>query len=143
LARNSFCQNRSTFPISVVALRRLVAFVARHLDTHALRKALDRLDEAHMIEFHEEANGGSVRPATEAVIKALGRADGERGRFLVVKRATRLELAAGFFQRHATSNDLDDVRTGNEVINKVLWNQSGHKTLSASFPAEPGLSGLA
>ena len=96
-------------------------------------QALDRLNEAHVIEFHQEANRRAVRAAAEAVIETLARADGKRRRFFVMKRAAGLEFAARFLELHAPANDLDDVGAGDQIVDEILRNQSGHSVLNVAL----------
>ena len=110
----------------VVSTRRFVALVTRHLDTHGVRKALDRLDEVHVVVFHEEADRRPVRATAEAVIKALGGTDRERGGFLVVEWATGLVFPAGLFELYATADDFNNIRPRNQVVDEVLRDKSGH-----------------
>jgi len=63
-----------------------------------------------------------VFAAAKTVVKLLRRADRERRRFFVVKRAASLELATGFFQRDARGDDLDDVGACDHLVDKVLGN---------------------
>src|ERR1700724_1353371 len=43
-----------------------------------------------------------------------------------MKRAAGFVLAAGFFERHPRADDLHDVRTRNEFVEKRIWNTAGH-----------------
>ena len=87
-----------------------------------------------MIEFHQEANGGAVRPATKAVVEAFPRADGEGGRLFIVKRAASLELAACFLELHAAANHLNDICSCDQIINEILRNKSGHICITLPMP---------
>jgi hypothetical protein len=58
---------------------------------------------------HAEGNGVAVRTATKAMEKALCVVDVERGGFLVVERAARLELAACTCQFHRRAITSDKV----------------------------------
>ena len=55
-----------------------------------------------------------------------------------MKRAARLELTAGFFQLHTLANNVDDVGTGDKVVDEILGNQSSHTEINGSSVA-PGL----
>jgi hypothetical protein len=63
-----------------------------------------------MVVFHQKIQRGAMRATTEAVIKLFVRHHGEGRRFLAVKWATGLVLLPLLFQRHATADQLDDVR---------------------------------
>ena len=59
-----------------LVLRHIGGFL-RHADADALGQVFHRLDEAHAGVLHDEADGGAMRAATEAVIELFGLADGE------------------------------------------------------------------
>ena len=69
-------------------LRCLARFL-RYGYTDAFGQILHRFHETQPLIFHQEADGGAMRPAAEAMVELLGGADGERRRFLAVKRAAR------------------------------------------------------
>jgi hypothetical protein len=50
-----------------------------------------------MVEFHQEANGGAVSAAAEAMVETLPRTHREGRRLFIVERAASLELPAGLF----------------------------------------------
>ena len=111
----------------VVRIRRAgggTAF-ARHLESRARGEFLDRLDEAEVVVFHDEAEHRAVRAAAEAVIELLVDADPERRRLLVVERAARLVFAPGLLQLHAAADHLEDVGAGDEFVDEVLGD-AGH-----------------
>ncbi len=73
------------------------AGLARDLEADRLGQGLDRLGEVQTFVLHQKAERGAVRPAAEAVIELLARADGEGGGLLVVEGAAGLVFAAGAF----------------------------------------------
>ena len=79
-----------------------------------------------MLEFHEEADGGAVGSAAETVIELLVGADGEGGGLLVVEGATGLVILAGLAQRYAPVDQLDDIATRDEFINKFVRDSASH-----------------
>src|SRR5690606_12143173 len=99
----------------VVAPRRPLAVFPRHLDPGNARQRLDRLREAQVLVFHEKAERRPVRPAAEAVIKALRGAYRERRGLLVVEGAAGLVFPAGFPELHPRADDLDDVGAADQV----------------------------
>ena len=107
-------------------------FFARHFEADARGQILDGFDEAQVIVLHQEAERRAVRAAAEAVIELLVRHDREGRRFLAVKRAAGLEFLALLFQRHAAADQLDDVGAGDQLVDEVLWNASGHDSVAAS-----------
>ena len=52
-----------------------------------------------------------------------------------MKGAAGLEFLAGLLQLNSTPDNLDDIRSGDEIVNKILRNQSGHKSLNGSSAA--------
>ena len=125
----------------VVVACRLIALITRNRNAHRICKALDRLDETHVVVVHQKADGRAVRAAAEAVVEAFRRADRERRGLLVMERAACLELAAGLLELHAAADDLDDVCPSDQVVDKILGNQSGHVLVNASSVL-PGFESL-
>ena len=72
---------------------------------HGIRKRLAGM-------LHQEADGGAVRAASEAVIELLGRTDGERRCLFAVERAAGDVVGAGLLQRDMAVDDLDDIHAG-------------------------------
>src|SRR5690606_33996718 len=65
------------------------ARLARDLHAGPAGELLDRVEELESVVVHQEADGGAMRPAAEAVVELLGRRHGEAGRALVMERAAR------------------------------------------------------
>jgi len=88
--------------LSVTAVRFFVAarLHFRHLHAHGRGQVLHRIYVAQPAVGHQEADGVAVRAAAKAVIELLRRADGERGRLLVMERAQALVIRAALFQAH-------------------------------------------
>jgi hypothetical protein len=57
--------------------------------------------------------------------KLLGGADAEAGGFLAVKRAQAHEVGAAFLELHVLAHDVDDVDTGQQLLDERLGD--GHK----------------
>ena len=110
----------------LVRPRRGIAAFARDLETGARRELLHGLDEAEMVELHDEAERRTVRAATKAVIELLVRAHRERRRLLVVKRAAGLVLAARALELHAAADHLDDVGACDQLVDEMLRDAAGH-----------------
>ena len=89
------------------------------------RQIFDGIREAESLVFHQEANGCPVGAAAEAVIELLAGADGKGGRLLFVKRAAGRVIGTGFFKRHNAVDDLDDIRTGKQLLDKGFGNHLG------------------
>jgi hypothetical protein len=96
----------------------------RHLQARVRGEVLDRVDVAHAAVGHEEADRVAVRLAAEAVVELLRRADGERGRLLVVERAEAGEVRAGLLQLHVARDDVDDVDAVQQVLLERIGDQS-------------------
>ncbi len=112
---------RSALPGSRGRLR-----LARQFEAGALRQVRHRIEKPHLLVLHEKADHGAVRAAAEAVIELLVGAHPEGRRFLAVERAAGLVFAAGFLQRHARADDLDDIGTRDDFVDERLWNAAGH-----------------
>ena len=95
--------------------------LARHLEPHHLGERFDGLGKLEVVVGHQETDRGAVRAAAEAVIEALRRAHRERRRLLAVKRAEAFVVAAGALQRDARADDLDDVGSGDQLVDEGLW----------------------
>ena len=61
----------------IVTTCRLITFVSGHFDAHRAGEGFDRVDETHVIVFHQKPDRGAVSAATEAMVKALNGAYGE------------------------------------------------------------------
>jgi hypothetical protein len=92
----------------------------RHADPGC--EVLHRVDEAHPVVLHQEADGGAVRAAAETVIKLLGRAHRERRRLLGVERTAGGVIGPGPLQLHRRLDNVDDVDAGEQVLDEGLRN---------------------
>ena len=106
--------------------------LARHLESHHLGERLDGLGKLEVVVRHQEADRRAVRAAAEAVVEALRRADRERRRLLAVKRAEAFVVAAGALQRDAGADHLDDVGSGDELVDEGFGDSPGH---SRNYPS--------
>jgi hypothetical protein len=52
-----------------------------------------------------------------------------------MKGAASLEFAARLLELNSFADDLDDVRASDQVVNKILRNQSGHNDLNGNSGA--------
>ncbi len=114
-------------PLSSAGRERL----ARHGQADPTGQFLYRIDKAHVIVFHQEADRGAVRAAAEAVIELLGLADTEGRGLFVVERTAGHVIAPGLFQRHARIDHIDDVDAGHELIDELLGDFAGHDAVYA------------
>src|SRR4030065_399511 len=79
--------------------------------------------------------------AAEAVIELLRRADGEGGRFFVMKGAAGAEVGTRFFQLQMAMNNVDDIDAIEQIAFKGIGNHarsglgSGAWDLSKHSPA--------
>ncbi len=101
--------------------------LARHLHARALREVRNGVEELHLLVLHEKADHGAVRAAAEAVVELLVGTYPKGRRFLVVEGTTGLEFTACFFQRYPGTDDLDDIGTGDDLVDERLGNAAGHK----------------
>ena len=99
--------------------------VIRHLQAVLLCQILHGFDEAHAVVFHQETDGIPVLAAAEAMVELLGRADGERGRFLPVKRAQAEEVGARLAQLHVAAHHLDHIDAGEQILDEAVRNCHG------------------
>jgi hypothetical protein len=119
---DSLCQIKQF----IKSLRRSLPLLVGNLDANNASQTLDGIDKAHVVVIHEETQSSAVCATAEAVVKALGRANGEGGGFLVVEWANSLIFTARFLELYAPTEDLDDIRTRNQVINKMLRYAAAH-----------------
>jgi hypothetical protein len=94
----------------------------RDIDTQSRGELFNGLNEAESVVIHQKPEHGAVCPAAEAVIELFVRTDPKGGSFLVVEGAAGAELFARFFQRDASANELDDVGSADDVVDKRLRN---------------------
>lgn len=94
----------------------------RHNHTYAVGKELNRLRKRQSLMFHHKTNRRTMRPATETMIKLLGRTDRKRRCFFLVERATRHIVRPAFFQRNLLVDDADNIGFGQKLVNEVGWN---------------------
>ena len=64
--------------------------------------------------------------AAKAVIELFVRIDAERGCLFVVEGAAGGVVLAGLSQLHTPINHIDDVDAIQKIVQKSLWNKSGH-----------------
>ena len=105
----------------------LLAFLRRrlrHLEPGFAGQPLDRLGEGQMLGAHDEADHVAMRPAAEAMEKALLFVDGEAGRFLVMERAQSGILAALAHQAHAPADHPGERHPGADFIEEC--GRKGH-----------------
>ncbi len=117
---NDVMQLGNLLPCLVIGLR-----IPRHLQTDPGSQCFHRVQKLHVVIIHQEADGGAVRSTTEAVIKLLGRADVEGGRFLVVEGAAGSKLRARPLQRHTGVDQLGDICSGYQLVDE-LFGYSAH-----------------
>ena len=103
----------------VVVARRLVAFVAWNLNAHRACKGFNRFNEAHVIEFHQEADRSAMRATAKTVVETFARTDCERRCFLAVKRAAGFEFATSLLEWHASANNFNDVCSCDQIVDKI------------------------
>jgi hypothetical protein len=100
--------------------------LARHFHACDGRKRLDRGHEVEPVVLHQELQRGPRRPASEAVVELPIGHDVEGRRLLVVKRTEAEVATARLLQRQARLDHVDDVDTGEQVVDESLGNQTGH-----------------
>jgi ArsR family metal-binding transcriptional regulator len=61
-----------------------------------------------------------MHTATKAMIKLLGLANRKRRGFFVVKGTAGRIICTGFFERHISLDDIHDVETIKQILNKAL-----------------------
>ena len=89
-------------------------------------------DGFHKLEFvvvHEKIDGVAMRATPKAVIKLFFTVYGERGGFFVMERTARVIIFALLFQLYPRVDEIDDVGSCQQVINKNARNSSSHKPL--------------
>src|SRR5690606_25861798 len=112
---------------AALALGRTLAGAAglfRHGHADAGRKAAHGLGERRPGVLGQEPQRGSVRAAAEAMVELLGRADAERRRLFIVKRAQTQQVCAPFAQLDVPADDVDDIDARKQFLNEGIRNQS-------------------
>ena len=77
-----------------------------------------------MLVIHDEPKNAPARATAEAVKGLPARADRERGRFLLMKWAERLEICAGAFERKIRADHVDDVIRGSDLLDRFRRDRS-------------------
>lgn len=67
--------------------------------------------------FHYESESAATGATAKTMKRLSTRAHHKRRRFLLMKRAKRLEIRAGAFQRKICADDFDDVVRGRDLLN--------------------------
>ena len=103
-----------------------VACFIRHFEVVHGGQLFDRFHELELVVVHQEIDSIAVRPAAEAVVKLFFTVDGERGGFFVMDRTARVIIFALLFQLSPRVDEIDDVGSGEQVIDENAWDSSGH-----------------
>jgi hypothetical protein len=91
-----------------------------NLDIRALSEFAHRTQEIRVLEFHHETEDRAACAAAKAFVHLPLRADGERRRALVVKRAQSLERRSRPLQAHVRANHLDDIIRRGDLLDDLL-----------------------
>jgi hypothetical protein len=89
-------------------------------------QATNSFRELEPLERHQEAERGSVCPATEAMVKPFLRTDCKGGRPFVVERTAPEILVPAAAEFDAGPDQGDEVAAGEEIVDVVLGNRRGH-----------------
>ena len=96
-----------------------------HGQPDLLSQVAHRVHESHAVVFGQESDGVAVNPTAEAVVGLARRADDKAGRLFAVEGAQTLVVDAGLFQFDMAPHDLDDVDTGQQILDKSLRQHPG------------------
>ena len=102
------------------------ALLARNRHAAVGRERFHSLGEFLVIEVHHKAQGIAARATAKAVVELLLWFYAERGGFFLMKRAAGGVVLACLAQFDALVDDIDDIDPAEQVINKILGNQTGH-----------------
>lgn len=97
----------------------LGALVCGHAHAHSLGQIFNRVGERHAAVLHEEADGVTVRTAAKAMVGLARGADREAGRLFVVEGAQALVGDAGFFKLNMLPDNVNDVSSAQEILEKL------------------------
>lgn len=73
--------------------------------------------------FHQKTDGVAAAAAAKTFVYFLGRRNGERRRFLIVKRAEPQVIGAPFLQLYKRAYYIDDIDTAEYLLYGVLRDQ--------------------
>ena len=96
----------------------------RHNHAHTVGKKLHRLRKRQPLMFHHKTNRRTMRPATETMIKLLGRTDRKRRRLFLVERTTSHIVRPALLQRNLLVDNIDNIDFGQKLVNEIGWNHS-------------------
>src|SRR4029434_7456197 len=104
--------------VSSIFIRR--AALLHHCNSGARRELPHGRWKIGMLVVHDETQDSPTRATTEAVKGLPARADHERRRFLLMKRAERLEICSGAFERKIRADHFDNIIRGSHLLYRVL-----------------------
>ncbi|MNO97862.1 hypothetical protein D3C76_895860 [compost metagenome] len=87
----------------------------------------DGFNELELVVVHQKVDGVAVRPTAKAVVKLFFTVNGERGGFFVMERTARMVVLTLLFELYPRIDEIDDVGSGQQVIDKNAWNSSSHR----------------
>src|SRR2546423_3329 len=91
-------------------------------DPGARRQFSHRRWKIDMLVFHQESENASTHAAAKTMKCLALWADVERGRFLLMERAKRLETRPGPFERKIGTDHFDDIVGRGDLLNCFWWN---------------------
>ena len=99
----------------------------RHFKVVHRRQLFDRFNELELVVVHQKIDRVTVGATAEAVVKLFFTVYGERGGFFVMERTARMVVLALLFELYPRVDEIDDVGSGQQVIDKNAWDSSSHR----------------
>ena len=100
----------------------LGALVGGNDHADSLGQITYRIRERHAAVLHEEANGVAVRTAAKTMVGLARGTDREARRLFVVEGAQALVADARFFELNMLPDDVNDVGSAEEILEKLRRN---------------------
>ena len=104
----------------------LTALFVRHIKTKLSGQRFHRLGKVQMVMVHDKTQSAATGATTKAVVELLIRADSKRRGLLFMKGAASGVIATCLFQFDPLVDHINDINAGEQVINKILGDPSGH-----------------
>ncbi|MNC09583.1 hypothetical protein D3C75_572080 [compost metagenome] len=87
----------------------------------------DGFNELELVVVHQKVDGVAVRATAEAVVELFFTVHGERGGFFVMERTARVVILALLFQLNPCVDEINDIGSCQQVIDKYARNSSSHR----------------
>lgn len=121
-----------TLSLMALLLIRAGAGFIRHFQAVLGDQFLDGFNELQPIVIHQKVDGVAVGAAAKTMVKLLFAVHGKRRGFLMMEWTAGVKVLALLFELYPRIDQIDDVGTRQQVIDKDTWDSSSHKPCQVS-----------